>query len=96
LGEEDPSPKEKFYVQNHLSDRKLDGDLVSNIARPSSSRGSNERAVEVQQRGPEPMALAKHQLHDHRVLVVFGESIEIEALSSKTASRLAALPDAML
>jgi hypothetical protein len=68
-------------VQDRRSDRKLDRDLVPNIARPSSSRGSNERAVEVQQCGPESMALAKHQLHDHRVLIVFGESVEIEALS---------------
>jgi hypothetical protein len=70
-------------VQDHRSDRKPDRDLVSGIARPGSSRRSNERAVEVQQRGPESMALAKHQLHDHRVLVVFGESVEIEALSWK-------------
>jgi hypothetical protein len=29
------------------------------------------------------MALPKHQLHDHRVLVFFGEGVETEALTWK-------------
>jgi hypothetical protein len=59
-------PKEKFHAQDDCSDRRPDRDRMSGIARPGSSRGGSDKcAVEVQQRGPESMALAEHQLHDY-------------------------------
>ena len=76
-------------MQEHCCDRNPGGDLVFRIASRRSSRGrSNKRALEVQQRGPESMALAKHQLHDHGIFFVFRESVEAEALSWKTGRRI--------
>jgi hypothetical protein len=76
------APKEKFHVQDDCSDRRLGRYGVSGVTRPSSSRGrSDKRAIEVQQRGPESMALAKHQLHHHRIFFFFGETDKAKTLS---------------
>ena len=72
-------------MQEHRCDRRPDGDFVVGSANIGLCRRSLKRAVEVRYLQPESMAHASHQLHDYRILFVFGESVEeAEALSLKS------------
>jgi hypothetical protein len=76
------NPRETLHAQDHHCSRMPRRDSVFGTARLGSCRRwSDKRALEIQQCGPEPGARTKHQLHDHRIFVVFGEIVDAEALS---------------
>jgi hypothetical protein len=79
--------REILYAQEHRCDRGPHGDFVFGVARfGSRRRRSDQRAFEVQQRRPEPGPRPKRPLYDHRILFVFGEIVDAEALSGRRSA----------